>query len=188
MRRSEPTLRRLRMRFLLPLLVCGRRPFGSAQTVELSDAQALEIGRRIWKNECGGTVNGLTAWNAGEEFASLGIAHFIWYPEGKRGPFEESFPKLADYLARHGVRTSGMAPRSMSLADPGAIYGGLSKPADAAAPQAPQGRQSLGRPALPLFAWNRPCRKCWPQRPPPSAKESRPTSIAWLASASGSMR
>ena len=76
---------------------------GISQDVKLSDAQALEIGRRIWKNESGGTVSGLTAWNAGEQFASLGIAHFIWYPAGKRGPFEESFPKLADYLGRQGV-------------------------------------------------------------------------------------
>jgi hypothetical protein len=94
------------MRFLLPFLVAAMSA-GFAQTVELSDAQALEIGKRIWKNESGGTVNGLTAWNAGEEFASLGIAHFIWYPEGRRGPFEESFPKLASYLARQGVRTPG---------------------------------------------------------------------------------
>jgi hypothetical protein len=79
----------------------------AAQALELSDGQALEIGRRIWKNECAGTVTGLTAWNTGEEFASLGIAHFIWYPEGKQGPFEESFPKLAAYLAGLGVRTPG---------------------------------------------------------------------------------
>ena len=76
---------------------------GMSQDVKLSDAQALEIGRRIWKNESGGTVSGLTAWNAGEQFASLGIAHFIWYPMGKRGPFEESFPKLVDYLAGQGI-------------------------------------------------------------------------------------
>ncbi len=74
-----------------------------AQTVRLSDAQALAIGKRIWKNECAGTVDGLTTWNGGEDFASLGIGHFIWYPEGKRGPFEESFPKLAAYLAENGV-------------------------------------------------------------------------------------
>lgn len=80
---------------------------GLAQSVDLSEAQALEIGRRIWKNECGGTVSGLTAWNAGEEFASLGIAHFIWYPEGKNRPFEESFPRLIDYLAKQGVRVPG---------------------------------------------------------------------------------
>lgn len=75
----------------------------NAQSVQLSDAQATEIGRRIWKNECAGTVDGLTSWNAGEDFASLGIGHFIWYPDGKRGPFEESFPKLAAYLAVQGV-------------------------------------------------------------------------------------
>ncbi len=90
------------MRSLLFLLLATVSA-GLSQNLKLSDAQALEIGRRIWKNECGGTVSGLTAWNAGEQFASLGIAHFIWYPEGKRGPFEESFPKLADYLANQGV-------------------------------------------------------------------------------------
>ncbi|MFZ4681922.1 MAG: hypothetical protein ACOYMS_05440, partial [Terrimicrobiaceae bacterium] len=51
-----------------------------AQSIQLSDAQANEIGRRIWKNECAGSVDGLTSWNSGEDFASLGIGHFIWYP------------------------------------------------------------------------------------------------------------
>jgi hypothetical protein len=106
LRRVGPAAKRVSMRFLIPLFVVAVSA-GLAQTVELSDAQALEIGRRIWKNECAGTVNGLTAWNAGEEFASLGIAHFIWYPEGKRGPFEESFPKLVAYLNGQGVRTPG---------------------------------------------------------------------------------
>ena len=91
------------MRSLMFLLLATLSA-GMSQDVKLSDAQALEIGRRIWKNESGGTISGLTAWNAGEQFASLGIAHFIWYPAGQRGPFEESFPKLADYLARQGVQ------------------------------------------------------------------------------------
>jgi hypothetical protein len=63
------------MRFLLCLVATAS--VGLSQTVRLSDAQALEIGRRIWKNECGGTVSGLTSWNAGEEFASLGIAFHL---------------------------------------------------------------------------------------------------------------
>ena len=74
-----------------------------ASTVALSDSQALEIGRRIWKNECAGTVSGLTSWNKGEEFPSLGIAHFIWYPAGRIGPFEESWPGLARFLKTQGV-------------------------------------------------------------------------------------
>ena len=74
----------------------------SLPAMEISDKQAAEIGRRIWKNECAGTVSGLTSWNAGEDFASLGIGHFIWYPEGRRGPFEESFPGLARFLKAQG--------------------------------------------------------------------------------------
>ncbi len=68
----------------------------------LTEARAREIGQRIWKNECGGTISGLTSWNKGEDFPSLGIAHFIWYPAGRRGPFEESFPGLVRYLASKG--------------------------------------------------------------------------------------
>ena len=62
----------------------------------------MRIGRKIWQNECGGTVAGLTSWNAGENFASLGIGHFIWYPAGAHGPFEESFPSFVRYVARRG--------------------------------------------------------------------------------------
>jgi hypothetical protein len=69
----------------------------------LSRAEAQRIGAKIWQNECGGTVSGLTSWNAGEDFASLGIGHFIWYPAGKPGPFEESFPKLIVFMAERDV-------------------------------------------------------------------------------------
>lgn len=66
--------------------------------ITLSDAEAARIGRLIWRNESGGTVDGLTHWNKGEAFPSLGIAHFIWYPEGTTGPFVESFPALLSFL------------------------------------------------------------------------------------------
>lgn len=75
-----------------------------ASAISLSPREASEIGRRIWKNECAGTVEGLTTWNTGENFASLGIGHFIWYPAGYRGPFEESFPALLDYLRAEGIK------------------------------------------------------------------------------------
>lgn len=68
-----------------------------ADAIHLSRAEATRIGRKIWQNECGGTVAGLTSWNTGENFASLGIGHFIWYPRGIRGPFEESFPDFASF-------------------------------------------------------------------------------------------
>ena len=70
-----------------------------AAPINLSPAESMRIGRKIWQNECGGTVAGLTSWNSGENFASLGIGHFIWYPKGVRGPFDESFPELASFAA-----------------------------------------------------------------------------------------
>jgi len=72
--------------------------------ITLSHADTLRIGKKIWQNECNGTIAGLTSWNEGENFASLGIGHFIWYPKGQRGPFEESFPKLVSFIANHGAK------------------------------------------------------------------------------------
>jgi hypothetical protein len=71
--------------------------------INLSNAEALRIGKRVWQNECRGTEAGLTSWNEGETFASLGIGHFIWYPQGVRGPFEESFPKFLKFARDHAV-------------------------------------------------------------------------------------
>jgi len=72
--------------------------------IALSHNDALKIGKRVWQNECNGTISGLTAWNKGEDFASLGIGHFIWYPKGRRGPFEESFPKLVSFISSRGAK------------------------------------------------------------------------------------
>lgn len=96
------------MRLLVPVVFLGLLALVpaaavSAQTVRISDGDAARIGRRIWGNECGGTVAGLTSWNTGENFASLGINHYIWYPRGGSGPFEESFPGLLTFLGAHGV-------------------------------------------------------------------------------------
>ena len=77
--------------------------------INLTPAETRRIGNRIWQNECGGTVAGLTSWNGGENFASLGIGHFIWYPKGVRGPFDESFPKFVDFAAGRGVKLPAVA-------------------------------------------------------------------------------
>lgn len=71
--------------------------------VKLTDEEALRVGRKIWQNEAGGSVERLTHWNEGENFASLGIGHFIWYKKGEPGPFTESFPGLLDFYAGKGV-------------------------------------------------------------------------------------
>lgn len=83
----------------------------SAQPVasNLSASQKAAIGRKIWQNECGGSVAGLTTWNAGEEFPSMGIGHFIWYPAGFKGRFEESWPQFAAYARQRGSNLPAVA-------------------------------------------------------------------------------
>ncbi len=69
----------------------------------VSHEEAKHIGQLIWKNECGGSLLGLTSWNEGEEFASLGIGHFIWYPHGYNGPFKQMFPELLKFYQANRV-------------------------------------------------------------------------------------
>lgn len=88
-------------------------PAGASPAPQLSEARKQAIGRKIWQNECGGTVAGLTAWNAGEEFPSLGIGHFIWYPAGVSGKFEESWPAFVRHARQRGARP----PQVATLAD-----------------------------------------------------------------------
>lgn len=88
----------------LPLVILSlATPVVQAQEFRIPPATAQKIGHRIWQNECGGTVAGLTSWNKGEAFGSFGIGHFIWYPKGGRRTYEESFPALAAFLASRGV-------------------------------------------------------------------------------------
>lgn len=93
--------------FAAALLALFAVPAVAGESIAVSDAEAASIGRKIWRNECAGTRDGLTSWNKGEDFASLGIGHFIWYPQGKRGPFKESFPALKSYLQTQGVKLPG---------------------------------------------------------------------------------
>lgn len=57
---------------------------------ELSDADYRWIGSRIYQNEALGKAEYLTHWNEGEDFPSLGIGHFIWFPKGIDAPFDLS--------------------------------------------------------------------------------------------------
>lgn len=62
------------------------------------------VGTLIYKNETGLRKEFLVHWNKGEEFPSLGIGHFIWYPENfKNGRFDESFPGLIQFYKEKGI-------------------------------------------------------------------------------------
>src|SRR5207253_1584464 len=93
-----------RMLRILAFLACIATRAQILAAVALSHSDTMRIGKKIWQNECNGTVSGLTSWNEGENFASLGIGHFIWYPAGMPGPFEESFPALVSFIAAHGAK------------------------------------------------------------------------------------
>ncbi|OIO69762.1 MAG: hypothetical protein AUJ57_08875 [Zetaproteobacteria bacterium CG1_02_53_45] len=81
--------------FLLPL---------SATARGIGEAELQQIARLIFHNECAARDSCLTSWNKGEQFASLGIGHFIWYPAGSEKPFSESFPALLLFMVDQGVR------------------------------------------------------------------------------------
>lgn len=70
--------------------------------ISVTDAELERIGQLIFINEGAGKVENLTTWNEGEEFASLGIGHFIWYPEGKEYRFYEIFPVVYEFIVSKG--------------------------------------------------------------------------------------
>ena len=78
-------------------------PSCDSECVTVPSGELEKIGSLIFRNECGGKEENLTAWNRGEEFASLGIGHFLWYPEGKEYPFQESFPSLFEFIKSMGA-------------------------------------------------------------------------------------
>jgi hypothetical protein len=71
---------------------------GQLEMPELRDADYYWIASRIFANETGGELDYLVHWNKGEDFPSMGIGHFIWFPESVDAPFDESFPTMLEYV------------------------------------------------------------------------------------------
>jgi len=72
---------------------------GYAFKIKLSQGRIKEIGNKIWRNECAGTQEGLTHWGD-EDFASLGIGHWTWFPQKRSDRFVEGFPLLIDFYIK----------------------------------------------------------------------------------------
>jgi len=70
----------------------------------LSPSEMRTIGDKIFRNESGGDIDKLVHWNVGENFASMGIGHFTWYPAGRRNRYGNTFPGLLDHLKSNGVQ------------------------------------------------------------------------------------
>ncbi len=80
----------------------------------LSESDYTRIAQRIYRSEAGADPAKLTHWNEGEDFPSLGIGHFIWFPTGVDAPFDESFPPMLEYVRQH---TEGCAALPAWLAE-----------------------------------------------------------------------
>ncbi len=101
-------IKRILPHLLIALFLASFRTLSSSELPTQISLLTLEelhaIGQKIWNNECRGTNRGLTSWNLREEFASMGIGHFIWYPEGGIETFRETFPLFIDFAKARGER------------------------------------------------------------------------------------
>ena len=82
----------------------------------LNDVNYQKLADKIFKNEANRNPDYLTHWNAGEDFPSLGIGHFIWLtPQAKQSKvvFEETFPQMFAF-----VSAKVPAPRWLSALNP----------------------------------------------------------------------
>ncbi len=72
--------------------------------IKLTDKQANYIAKKVWQNEGAGLDKYLVHWNDGEDFASVGIGHFIWFSKGHTERFREVFPMVLVFMEEKGVK------------------------------------------------------------------------------------
>jgi len=82
--------------------VCGAMIWAS--TLQMTPRQEVFIAKKVWQNEGAGKDKYLVWWNDGEDFASLGIGHFIWFPKDHTERFREVFPMVVDFMQKRGVK------------------------------------------------------------------------------------
>jgi len=70
---------------------------------KLTQYELNVIAEKIYQNETSGNPENLMFWSPNENFASLGIGHFIWYPADQPKRFDETFPAMIDYYVAKKV-------------------------------------------------------------------------------------
>ncbi|CAA6803134.1 MAG: Unknown protein [uncultured Sulfurovum sp.] len=71
---------------------------------KLTQYELNVIAEKIYQNETSGDPKHLMFWSTNETFPSVGIGHFIWYPEGQPKIFDETFPAMIDYYVANKVQ------------------------------------------------------------------------------------
>jgi len=89
------------MKFIFSFMICLTLLFGSE--IKLTKQQADFIAKKVWQNEGAGLDKYLIHWNKGEDFASVGIGHFIWFPKGHTERFREVLPMFISFMERKSV-------------------------------------------------------------------------------------
>ncbi|MGB5505867.1 MAG: hypothetical protein WBM70_04170 [Sulfurovum sp.] len=90
------------MRFILFFILSISILF--ATQIKLTEKQANFIAQKVWQNEGAGLDKYLVHWNEGEDFASVGIGHFIWFSKGHMERFREVFPMVVASMEEKGVK------------------------------------------------------------------------------------
>ncbi len=70
----------------------------------LTKKQANYVAKKVWQNEGARNDKYLVWWNNGEDFASVGIGHFIWFSKGHKEKFREVFPMVLSYMEKKKVK------------------------------------------------------------------------------------
>lgn len=86
-----------------------------ASEIKLTDKQANYIAKKVWQNEGAGLDKYLVHWNDGEDFASVGIGHFIWFSKGHTERFREVFPMVVAFMEKKGVKMPSWLNSKTSL-------------------------------------------------------------------------
>lgn len=93
-------------------------PGAFSQVFELTESDEQWLGEKIFANECSHDFACLSSWNEGEEFPSLGIGHFIWFPPGSDLPFEETFPELLRFYKSQLIKLPDWLDSATELGAP----------------------------------------------------------------------
>ena len=165
---------------LLTTLLLLAPAIAALAAINLSPADTRRIGKRVWQNECNGTLAGLTSWNEGENFASLGIGHFIWYPKRRPRPVRREFSEVREFCRRAGREAPGSLARQRRLPVEFArrIQSGEPDRSDERIASIPRATPSISRRSFSSNACSKRFRRCSPKRPRPSERRCSNSSIA----------
>ena len=73
------------------ILAGKNRASGLLPEIRLTPNEETKLISFIAKKEFGGDWSKSVDWNPEEDFPSLGLGHYLWFPEGSKAPFNESF-------------------------------------------------------------------------------------------------